>query len=84
MTLRKSDDNGNWKRKYYIALCRELALEETADKMKLIVWFISCPNTDVTFCWDYARSTCMARVFVLFVKDFVQFYGEIFGCLMVK
>jgi len=26
MTLRKREDFGNWKRKHWIALCRELAL----------------------------------------------------------
>jgi len=31
MTLRKKKDTGNWKRKHYIALCGELALEETMD-----------------------------------------------------
>jgi len=31
MTLRKREDNGNLKRKQYIALCGEIALEETMD-----------------------------------------------------
>jgi hypothetical protein len=31
MTLRKREDTGNQKRKHWIALCGELALEETMD-----------------------------------------------------
>jgi hypothetical protein len=31
MTLRKCEDTGNRKRKHYIALCGELALEEAVD-----------------------------------------------------
>jgi ribosomal protein L19E len=31
MTLRKMEDNGNLKRKQYIALYGEIALEETMD-----------------------------------------------------
>lgn len=30
-TLRKKEGNGSWKRKHWIALFRELALEETMD-----------------------------------------------------
>jgi len=31
ITLRKRKDTGNWKRKHYITLCGELALEEAMD-----------------------------------------------------
>jgi hypothetical protein len=31
MTLRKSEETGNWNRKHYIPVCGELALEETVD-----------------------------------------------------
>jgi hypothetical protein len=31
MTLREGENIGNWKRKHKIALCGELALEETVD-----------------------------------------------------
>jgi hypothetical protein len=30
-TLRKREDSGNWKRERYIAICGELAVEETMD-----------------------------------------------------
>ena len=33
---RRREDTGNWKRKYYIAFCGELALEE----------LLTCPETD--------------------------------------
>jgi len=30
-TIRKREDTGNWKRKHWIVLCGELALEEAVD-----------------------------------------------------
>ena len=31
MALTETEDNGSWKRKHWIALCEELALEEAMD-----------------------------------------------------
>jgi hypothetical protein len=31
MTLRKREDTGNWKKKHWIALCAEFALEKAMD-----------------------------------------------------
>jgi hypothetical protein len=31
MTLRKGEDNGNYKRKHYITVCGELVLEKSVD-----------------------------------------------------
>jgi len=31
MTLRKREDTGNWKRKHWITLCAEFALENAVD-----------------------------------------------------